>query len=402
MAARSAALRLASPPLALERTSDDAATGLPEATRAIDRGAPAEITWVCQDLWTAGDIGLLVGDGGSFKSSTAIHMAGAIAGGYPAFDRFATIRGPVLIVSEEDPEDVIHLRMEAFIAGHGWDRARVLENVHYIAMAGVNLGDARWQLHLRAEVARLGVQFTVFDPLAEMIPGEENSNTDARPVVKFLRRLGSAVAIVHHAGKASPEKRQIDRIRGASAYASASRVTLFFEFSEAGVLVKQPKLSRAPAVEPFMLRREIEHEADNRAMWTAARLTCANPTEVRLTRAQEFVVAQTTASPRMLTTSSLKEAAQGTGISAEDLSRALRTLQALGRIDYEKGTRGAKHWFATTLPNSSGKVEEMRLPTLPDQGSARSDPGELTLPTRIRVAGSHSAVGALATSEDAA
>src|SRR5690606_35568539 len=97
---------------------------LPPATRALDAPPCEPPEWIIGDVWPAGEVGLIVGDGGAFKSSAALHIAGAIAGGYQVFERFSTVRRPVLIVSAEDSASVILMRLEAFIAGHSWDRER--------------------------------------------------------------------------------------------------------------------------------------------------------------------------------------------------------------------------------------------------------------------------------------
>ena len=110
---------------------------------------------------------------------------------------------------------------------------RVLEHVHIIASPDATLASALWCGHFLAEVERLRPAFILLDPLAELSGGEENSNTDQRPTVKFVRRLttisGAAVAIVHHLGKPAEGKRDVDRIRGASAIQHASRVTYVLE-----------------------------------------------------------------------------------------------------------------------------------------------------------------------------
>lgn len=349
-----------------EVTSAVDPSALPPAVRALDAPPIEPVEWAIEDLWTKGEIGLLVGDGGSFKSTAALHMAAAMAGGYRVFNRYACARKPVLVVSAEDSQSIVLMRLEAFIEGHAWDRTRVLENVHLVTTPDVSLSDPRWQAHLAAEAHRLGVGMVILDPLADLLAGDENSNSDVRPVLKWARQLGAgtgaAIAIVHHAGKASADKRQLDRIRGASAIASASRTIFFFEWQATGVLVQHLKMSRAPKLEPFVLTRHIDSDPDNRAQWYAATLTYEEARTAAMNRAEAFILAQVSASPRRLTTSDLKKMVQGTGISGEDIARGLTALQAMNRLDYESGSRGAKRWFVLTRPNDV----EQPSSTLPD------------------------------------
>jgi hypothetical protein len=378
------------PPRGMELVTDAVDTvhePLAPAIRLLDEPAPQPLQFIVEQLFTAGEIGLLVGDGGSFKSTVALHIAGAIAGGYKAFNHFPTLNRPALVVSAEDSLDVVHMRLDAMIAGHEWDRERVLGNVHVIADPDASLADQRWLAHVAAEAKRLDIGYLVLDPLADLLGGDENSNSEARPVVKWARALaagtGAGLSFVHHAGKAGPDRRMLDRIRGASAFASAARTILFFEYAASGVTVEHLKMSRAPRLETFVLTREIASATGNRAQWTSATLTFQSVRSANLSKAEGFVLAQISASPRLLTTNDLRKAGNKEGIRNEDIAKALTTLQARGRVDYEPAARGAKCWFPrvvlddlsnttdtesnqlSTLPSGCGQGQETTLPTLP-------------------------------------
>ncbi|HEX6814197.1 MAG TPA: AAA family ATPase, partial [Gemmatimonadaceae bacterium] len=331
-------------------TDEDAPTSLAPAVCALTAPTPVPIQWAIEDVWTAGDLGLFVGDGGAFKSSAALHIAGAVAGGYDVFDRFPVVRRPVLIVSAEDPQSVILMRLNAFIAGHGWDRERVLGNVHLFADCEPSLARREWQAHILKEAARLDAGMIVLDPWAELIEGDESSNTDMRPIIKFARRLAkqttAAVGIVHHAGKAAPEKRTLDRIRGATALTSAARVILFFEFRDDGVYVENLKLSRAERLKPFTIQRQIEHQPGNRAQWRSARLTYEDAKQFERTRADDFVLMQLRlAAPARRGSRELRALARDVpGIRNEELDQSLHRLQARGMIDWQPGPRSGKLW----------------------------------------------------------
>jgi hypothetical protein len=358
---------------------------LPGAVCALHAPPPEPISWTVEDLWTAGDIGLLVGDGGSFKSTAAVAMAAAIAGGYPVWGRFPAERRPVLIVSAEDPMGVVMMRLESFVAGHGWDRDRVLGNVHLFATPELTLSDVRWQAHLAAEAKRLDVGLVILDPLADLLAGDENSNTDVRPVIKWARALGAStkagIAIVHHAGKAGTDKRPLDRIRGASALASAARTILFFEYSDTGVTVEHLKMSRAPKLSTFVLTRQIDSDPSNRAQWHSATLTYESARTAALNRAEAFIWAQVTASPAKLTTTDLKKAAIGSGISGEDIGKAITALQAMLKIDYEPGSRGAKYWFPKRAATPPAPMESTNGTNNHDLAGSVRQGGKTTLPT---------------------
>lgn len=324
---------------------------LPRAIRAIDAPPSKPIEWVVNDLFTAGEIGLLVGDGGSFKSTAAINMAGAIAGGYPVWNRHTAPQRPSLIISAEDSLDIVMMRLNAFVAGHEWDRTKVLSNVHLFATTDVSLASMSWQRHILDEAKRIGAGMIVLDPFAELINGDENSNSEVRPTVKFLRALGretgAAVVVVHHAGKQGQDKRTLDRIRGASALPSAARSILFFDYQPngAGVSVEHLKMSRSPRLERFMLARHVDADSVNRAQWFNASLKHLDIKAAQENRAENFIIAQITASPRQLTTTDLRAIGKKQKLTIEEIGMALNTLKQIGRIDFENGARGAKKWY---------------------------------------------------------
>lgn len=336
-------------------SDDDRDDALPDPIRIIDAPPPEPTEWLIDDLWTLGDLGLIVGDGGSFKSSAALHMAAAIAGGYRVFDKYPTRQGPVFILSAEDRMPVIQVRLEAFIRGHGWDRTKVMENIHVIASDDPSLADDRWKVHLARHVEALQPRLLILDPWAELLGGDENSNTDVRPVVKYIRKLGrlsnGAPAVVHHAGKQRQDQRVMDRIRGASALPSASRVTFFFEFRADGVYVENLKLSKAPRLDAFVIRREIESEPRNRAMWTKARLTVLDAATLALTRAEDVVLEHLwTAHPRRINTRGLRALSEGVaGLDNNQVSSAITRLETVGKIDQIEGPHRAKMWGLTAV-----------------------------------------------------
>jgi hypothetical protein len=333
-----------------------AASTMPGFVRAIELPEPKPTEWLVRDLWPSAMFGLLVGDGGAFKSSLAIHVAGAIAGGYAVFDQFPVVQRPVCILSAEDDADLVLTRLGAFITGHGWDPHVVLEHVHILACEGATLSDLRWKRHLAAEIERIQPGFIVFDPWAELLGGDENSNTDARPVIKYLRELaksvGAALAVVHHAGKMSDGKRQLDRIRGASALPSAARVIFFCDYRPDGVAIENLKMTRAPRLDPFVIRREITTAPGNRLLWESARLTYTLAKDDAIDRTQRFVIEQILRWPVTLhdgrgpSGNQLRQLAKGVkGIRNEGIDEAVEQLRIDGAIGYTTGPQKAKNWF---------------------------------------------------------
>ena len=350
---------------------------MPRAACALTAPPPAPLSWRIKRLMTRADSALIVSDGGVGKTSIAIAICGAVADGSPIFanERFTTEACPTLYISEEDPAAVLLNRMEALIDGHGWDRERVLGNFHYFAQEGVSLDDPRWRKHLLEEAARLGVGLVVFDPYADLTTAKENDNDAVKPLLRFFRQLaattGATPLILHHAGKVVEGKRKIDRIRGASALNAFSRCTYFLEPIEGGIGVECLKLSRAERPAPFVISREVATDAANPAIWRSARLAFLTQREATDDQAEAFIREHLSRGAR-LNTSELKEIAKGTGISAADVSGALKRLESYRVIDFEPGPKGSKMW-GLCLPNTPGNQEQGRLPSLPE---IAGQPGE--------------------------
>lgn len=338
---------------------------LPEPICALQAPPSEPIHWIVQDLFTSGDVGLVVGDGGSFKSSAALHIAAAVAGGNKAFGRFETVGpAPVLICSAEDPGAVIQMRLEAFVRGHDWSRINTLMNVHYFALAGIRLKDARWKRHLVDVVDRIEPAMVVLDPFVDLSGlEEENSNSEASTIMGYARELArrsqAAIVFVHHANKAG-EGRTQSRIRGAGSIANASRGTLFFEFTEAGVLVEQLKMTYAEKIPPFMLERHIESQPTNKAVWISARLSTVKPETARLSRAEEFVLNQIKQSPGVLNSRGLRSASNGSGIWASDIDKAIKSLFGKHLIYAENGKGTSKLWHPAPQRNDTSEDESVR------------------------------------------
>lgn len=344
--------------------------GLPRAIRALDAPKYQPPQWLIRDVWPMGLLGMLVGDGGTFKSSLALHIAGAVAGGYPVFDRYPAERRPVLVVSAEDDLDTMAMRLEAFVLGHSWDRNRVMGNLHLISTPEPVLGSSVWQQHVAIEVDRIGAGFVVFDPWADLLGGDENSNTDARPAIKYLRTLmqygDCSVGVVHHLGKAGQEKRPLDRIRGASALPSAARVIYYLDWQDTVVRVENLKQSRAEKLPPFILERTIRSAVDNRAHWELARVTTQDAAAWKMSAAQAAIIEGIGENPGI----GSREIRLATSLRNEEIAAGLKHLIANGYVSQTPGKQGKMHH---NLTPSGQALRVSNQPAGPREAAATSD-----------------------------
>lgn len=354
---------------------------LPVAVRASDITQSEPVSWLHYGEIPAREIILIVGDPGGHKSSYLLKIAASKAAEGMI----------VLLVSAEDPAEVVRNRLEAIAVGHRYDVAVVLRNVHVLALTGLQLSDLRWQAHLLAEVERLGALLIGLDPLFELAGVDEDSNVAQRPILRFLRllmvRTGATVIVVHQFGKAGEGKRKIDRVRGASAWFGAARAVYALEAREDGVQVECLKMSRALRPAPYVLELTVVSDEDNPGVWRSAAFRPRALQAADLDLAEVWILEQLAPAGVTFTTTELRKLALGTGRSREDLAGGLRRLEASGRITFDPGARGAKHWRLSTLPDASGKVAESTLPTLPGPCPAGSESPAGGCPAPFRGAG---------------
>ena len=356
------------------RTPAAGTSDLPRAVAAIDATADKLPSYVFDGLAVANEIHVVASDGGVGKTSLLVAIAGAFASKFAALDRFpALTSGPVLFVSEEDTEGLLRNRLEALCVGHGWPLVDVLSRVHLFCLAGVQIDQAHWQHHIHQEVERIGAVAVCFDPWFDLCSGEENSNSDARPAIKFLRQLATkaTVFVAAHAGKAAEGKRRIDRIRGASALFSAARVVYFLDLDDRGISVEPLKFSRGEMPKRFVVSRTVETDPDNGAVWRSARLSHLTADAAQEAGAEKLVRAALTEAPGLMT-KDLKDHARGTGITAIEVSKAIASLEKRGVITFDPGSQNAKFWRLREPAEDSGRLDCQPAENLPGRLGVRS------------------------------
>lgn len=342
--------------------------------------------FIVDELLLEAELHLIVGDGGVGKTSAVIALAGALVTGFAVFDRFPVrSSGPVLVISEEDSAGVLKNRALALAIGHGWPVEEVMSGLHLIAQGGARIDEGAWQAHIIEEAQRVGARAVIVDPLFDVTGGEENSNTEAKEYIRFLRRLAketsAAVIVLHHAGKASEGKRKVDRIRGASALYSAARAVFFTDADDRGLAIDPVKFNRAAPPTRFVLERTIEAEPDNRAVWRSARIRYLTK-DAAQERGAEKLVRDTLAKASGLTTTDLKAEAKGTGITAVEMSAAIKALKNTGEIEFEQGPKNAKLWRLSACRDSAGNHGNQSLPGCQSLPGNQGTPPPVVAPTR--------------------
>ncbi len=157
--------------------------------------------------------------------------------------------------------------------GHKWDVDKMLRNFH-VWDEGVDLDDPACQVRLIEAALDLKIVLAPFDPLIDLCGEgvEENSNSDAKRVTRFLRKFARATratpVLSMHTAKAAEGRTREDRVRGASAWRNATRLCWWVEPCDSGIELDPIKANRSGRPKVIRVRQTITTEPDNDLMWT--------------------------------------------------------------------------------------------------------------------------------------
>jgi hypothetical protein len=159
------------------------------------------IDYIIVDLITNSSLNVFYGEAGSKKTYSAISMAIAVANGKDWLG-FATKKSPVLIIDEESGEKRLSRRLNEVMRGAGCEATGKL---FYISLAGFKLDKKEDVKTIESEINRTESKLVIFDALADIMDGDENSKKDVQPVMNALRKIAdntdSAIILIHHSNK---------------------------------------------------------------------------------------------------------------------------------------------------------------------------------------------------------
>ena len=189
---------------ACEQTGNGTIVPLP-VVRASALHAPAQPqTWLVEQLWTNGAVGVIGGSPKSGKSWLALDMAVSIASGTQCLGAFPVhASGPVLLYAAEDSAAALRARLETLSRIRQLDFASL--DVRVITAESLRLDRIEDQDRLKATVFVHHPVLLVLDPLVRVHAIDENVAGQVAALLGYLRTLqrktGVAVALIHHLRK---------------------------------------------------------------------------------------------------------------------------------------------------------------------------------------------------------
>ena len=159
------------------------------------------IDYIIGNLITNSSLNVFYGEAGSKKTYSALSMAVAVANGKEWLG-FDTKKAPVLIIDEESGEKRLSRRLNETMKGMDCESSGQL---YFISLAGFKLDNKEDVRTIESEINKLGAKLVIFDALADIMDGDENSKKDVQPVMNNLRKIAdntdSSIILIHHANK---------------------------------------------------------------------------------------------------------------------------------------------------------------------------------------------------------
>lgn len=202
-------------------------------TKATENEAPKIETLIFG--WKKGTISVFAGEGGIGKSTILLAIASAIASPFQAHDiyKLATCTKPnrVLMLSGEDDQDTVTLRMKRFYERNGLDPSIVEDNLLVTCDVDLfgKLSDETWLWELKNTLDDEEIDVLIIDTWSVFSAiDNENDNAECSKILKAMKKIliGNpkdgesklSVMIVHHTNADGG-------IRGAKALKDNTRAT---------------------------------------------------------------------------------------------------------------------------------------------------------------------------------
>lgn len=208
------------------------------------------VLWLAQDLIPLGGVTAITGDSNTFKSFITIALAVSEAQGQPFLGHFATNKGKVLIVDEENHRRFIRKRFEEI-------GMAATEDIIFLSQTGIKLDNENYTKALKEVLDKERPTLVILDSLVRFHSREENSATEMAKVMNEIKKLVAddrAIVVVHHHKKEQggfQRKSGAQSVRGSSDIFASLDCHISVERKEDHLVLTQNKLRIQPQLDPF-------------------------------------------------------------------------------------------------------------------------------------------------------
>jgi RecA-family ATPase len=215
-----------------------------------------ERSWLVEELWGEGAVGILGGEPKSCKSFLALDLAVSVASGTPCLGRFAVRHGgPVLLYAAEDSPSIVKRRLFGIAAARGVELTSC--DIEVITAEKIRLDEASDVQSLEETIAHLRPRFLILDPFVRLHRIDENSSSEVAMVLEKLRfmqrRHNLGIMVVHHAKKGGGGIRGGQALRGSSEFHAWGDSNLYMRRRPGDQLVLTAEHRAAPGIDSIPL-----------------------------------------------------------------------------------------------------------------------------------------------------
>ena len=294
------------------------------------------INYLLEGLIYEKSITVLYGDGGTKKTWTGIYLGVCVGNGLP-FGDLATQKTPVLFIDEENGESEMAIRTAFCVRGA---LANQNTDFRYISLAAFHLDNPQDEAILTNEILAQKAGLVIFDALADLMIGDENSKQETQPVFNALRRITekteAAIVVIHHTNKQG-------LFRGSSVIRDAPDILVKVESDEDSHFInfKTEKNRKGKSVRWSMF-----------ATWTEDRfyLGHSEKQEKTLNKVEEFIIEYLTDQgevEKIGIQKAVEDADIGTAKAAEN---SIYALEGVGKIIRTNPTQSKKVRAIYSIP----------------------------------------------------
>ena len=289
--------------------------------------------WCVEGLIPQGGRVLLVGDPGVGKTWLLASLALCVASGKPWLGQFGTMRGPVVVVDEENGLAVLKERYSLLASGMGLPMG---SDVHLVAGQGLDLCKPEDVENLLDLLWQVGPCLLTLDSYLRVHSANENSAQEMaevqRTITEIARDIGCAVVVAHHTRKFSEASNRADqRVRGSSDIVAAHDSLISVSRVAEGLRVRHIKSRVGPELAPFDVALTVEGASatlDYRGEAPGAQ-------DGKAERAEMIILDLLEGGPRRR--QELIEAGEREKLSPATVENALSRLKATGRVESNGG-----------------------------------------------------------------
>ncbi len=207
------------------------------AADAVD--SMPKIEWIVENLFSAGSVSIVFGDGGSKKTFCMLDLSVCVATGAKWLD-LAVTKCPVLFIDEEAGKRKILARLRMCRQGHEIGEGTPLD-IYGSSFDLLNICDPKDIADLRILIQEYGARFVIIDAFIDAARDIENENdaVKVQAVFRLLRPLADelqvAIVLIDHTNKSNgyrgstAKKGGVDCMLGVTSASGSAHVAFHIE-----------------------------------------------------------------------------------------------------------------------------------------------------------------------------